>query len=49
MDTIGFDAARATVPLASGSTNPDRYLQEIRSGILSMQRMHHALVWSLTA
>lgn len=43
IDTIGFDPARATVPLAPGATNPDRYLQEIRSGILSMQRLHRAL------
>ncbi|GIE33964.1 hypothetical protein Ait01nite_070090 [Actinoplanes italicus] len=43
LDTIGFDPARVTVPLAPGATNPDRYLQEIRSGILSMLRLHNAL------
>ncbi|WFE56929.1 hypothetical protein [Micromonospora sp. WMMD712] len=49
IDTIGFDPARATLPLAPGATNPDRYLQEIRSGILSMQRLCGALAGSLTA
>jgi hypothetical protein len=43
IDTIGFDPARVSVPLAPGATNPDRYLQEIRSGILSMRRLHDAL------
>ena len=46
IDTIGFDATEAAIPLAPGATGPDRYLQEIRSGILSMQRLHHALVES---
>ncbi|GAB3076795.1 hypothetical protein [Micromonospora schwarzwaldensis] len=49
IDTIGFDPARSSVPLAPGATNPDRYLQEIRSGILSMQRLHRALAGSLAA
>lgn len=49
IDTIGFDPARTTVPLAPGATNPDRYLQEIRSGILSMQRLHQALAGTLAA
>ncbi|WFE52893.1 hypothetical protein [Micromonospora sp. WMMD1155] len=49
IDTVGFDPARASVPMASGATGPDRYLQEIRSGILSMRRLHHALAGSLTA
>jgi hypothetical protein len=43
IDTIGFDPERVTVPLAPGATNPDRYLQEIRSGILSMRRLHDAV------
>jgi hypothetical protein len=30
------------VPLAPGATDPDRYLQEIRSGIRSMKRLHDA-------
>lgn len=42
IDTIGFDPGRVTVPLAPGATGPDRYLQEIRSGILSMRRLHDA-------
>ncbi|MFI2714569.1 hypothetical protein ACH495_31055 [Micromonospora sp. NPDC018662] len=49
IDTIGFDPARSTVPPADGAANPDRYLQEIRSGILSMQRLHQALAGSLAA
>jgi hypothetical protein len=43
IDTVGFDPARVAVPLAPGATGPDRYLQEIRSGILSMRRLHRAL------
>jgi len=43
LDTIGFDPTRVKVPLATGATSPDRYLQEIRSGILSMLRLHKAL------
>jgi hypothetical protein len=43
IDTIGFDPARSTVALAPGATNPDRYLQEIRSGIVSMRHLHNAL------
>jgi hypothetical protein len=43
IDTIGADPARTTVPPPPGATNPDRYLQEIRSGILSMRRLHAAL------
>lgn len=43
IDTIGFDAARSTVEPAPGATNPDRYLQEIRSGIFSMRQLHDAL------
>ncbi|MCG5472067.1 hypothetical protein LADH09A_006102 [Micromonospora sp. LAH09] len=49
IDTVGFDPTQATIPMASGATGPDRYLQEIRSGILSMRRLHHALAGSLTA
>lgn len=49
IDTVGFDPARATVPLAPGATNPDRYLQEIRSGILSMRRLHDALARTTAA
>ncbi len=49
IDTIGFDPARASVPLAPGATNPDRYLQEIRSGILSMRRLHAALAETVAA
>ncbi len=49
IDTIGFDPSRATVPLAPGATNPDRYLQEIRSGILSMRRLHAALTETVAA
>jgi hypothetical protein len=43
IDTIGFDPESVTVPLAPGATGPDRYLQEIRSGILSMKRLHAVL------
>jgi hypothetical protein len=43
LDTIGFDPGRVAVPLAPGATNPDRYLQEIRSGIRSMLGLHDAL------
>jgi len=49
IDTIGFDPERATVPLAPGATNPDRYLQEIRSGILSMRRLCDALTETAVA
>jgi len=42
IDTVGFDPARVPVPLAAGATGPDRYLQEIRSGILSMKRLDDA-------
>lgn len=49
IDTIGFDPATATVPLAPGATNPDRYLQEIRSGILSMRRLVNALRETVSA
>ncbi len=49
IDTIGFDATQATVPLAPGATGPDRYLQEIRSGILSMRRLHRGLADSAAA
>jgi hypothetical protein len=43
IDTVGFDLGRVSVPLAPGATNPDRYLQELRSGILSMMRLHWAI------
>ncbi|WP_326550678.1 hypothetical protein [Micromonospora sp. NBC_01813] len=43
IDTVGFDPGRVSVPLAPGATNPDRYLQEIRSGILSMMRLYRAI------
>jgi hypothetical protein len=49
IDTIGFDPARATVPMTPGATSPDRYLQEIRSGILSMRRLHSALAETVAA
>jgi hypothetical protein len=44
VDTVGCDPARSSVPPAPGASDPDRYLQEIRSGILSMQRLHAAVV-----
>lgn len=43
IDTVGFDPGRVSVPLAPGATNPDRYLQEIRSGIRSMMQLHRAI------
>ena len=43
IDTIGFDPDHATVPPAPGATNPDRYLQEIRSAICSMRALLRAL------
>jgi hypothetical protein len=43
IDTIGFDPARVTVPLAPGATGPDRYLQEIHSGIRSMRALAEAV------
>jgi hypothetical protein len=43
IDTIGFNPARVTVPLAADATKPDRYLQEMRSGIRSMRNLHEAL------
>jgi hypothetical protein len=43
IDTVGFDPARVTVPLAPGATGPDRYLQEIRSAIRSMRVLYAAL------
>jgi len=43
IDTIGFDPGVVSVPLAPGATNPDRYLQEIRSGLLSMMRLYQAV------
>ena len=43
IDTIGFDPELASLAMAPGATGPDRYLQEIRSGILSMRRLHRAL------
>ncbi|MFG1872022.1 hypothetical protein [Micromonospora arborensis] len=49
IDTIGFDPMNATIPMAAEATSPDRYLQEIRSGILSMRRLHHALAGSIAA
>ncbi|MDZ5444030.1 hypothetical protein U2F26_14995 [Micromonospora sp. 4G57] len=49
IDTVGFDPGEATIPLAPEATSPDRYLQEIRSGILSMRRLHHALTESVAA
>jgi hypothetical protein len=42
IDTVGFDPESVTVSLAPGATDPDRYLQEIRSGIRSMKRLHDA-------
>lgn len=39
IDTIGLDPARVTVPFAPGATDPDRYLQEIRSAIVSMRAL----------
>ncbi|MEU5902777.1 hypothetical protein ABZ780_00235 [Micromonospora sp. NPDC047467] len=49
IDTIGFDPDRATTPSAAGATDPDRYLQEIRSGIVSMRRLHDTLAGSIAA
>ncbi|MEV6845150.1 hypothetical protein [Actinoplanes sp. NPDC051411] len=43
IDTIGVDPSRVTVPFAPGATNPDRYLQEMRSAIVSMRALHQAL------
>jgi hypothetical protein len=43
IETVGFDPGRVSVPPAPGATNPDRYLQEIRSAILSMMRLYRAV------
>jgi hypothetical protein len=43
IDTIGFDPERVSVPLGPDATNPDRYLQEIRSAILSMRALYSGL------
>lgn len=43
IDTIGFDRRSVTVPIPPGATGPDRYLQEIRSGIRSMRWLHGEL------
>ncbi|MDR7275099.1 hypothetical protein [Catenuloplanes atrovinosus] len=39
IETVGFDPGRAVPPQPATATGPDRYLQEIRSAILSMQRL----------
>ncbi|GAB7036363.1 MULTISPECIES: hypothetical protein [Catenuloplanes] len=39
VDTVGFDPARAVPPQPATATATDRYLQETRSAILSMQRL----------
>ncbi|GAA3250531.1 hypothetical protein ACFO1B_40230 [Dactylosporangium siamense] len=49
IDTIGFDPARATIAMAPGATDPDRYLQEIRSAILSMRQLHRSVNGSAAA
>ncbi|MEV6343689.1 hypothetical protein [Actinoplanes sp. NPDC051851] len=43
IETVGLDAARATLPTPPEATGPDRYLQEIRSAILSLRRLFAAL------
>jgi hypothetical protein len=42
IDTIGFDPDKVGVPQPPEATGADRYLQEVRSGILSMRRLHDA-------
>ncbi|GAB7051509.1 hypothetical protein [Catenuloplanes indicus] len=39
IETVGFDPARAVPPQPPTATATDRYLQEIRSAILSMRRL----------
>jgi hypothetical protein len=43
VDTVGFDPARATVRQPPGADGTDRYLQEIRSAVRSMRRLHEEL------
>jgi hypothetical protein len=43
IETIGFDPEQATLAMAPGASGPDRYLQEIRSGIRSMRQLHTGL------
>ena len=43
IDTVGFDPALVTVPPAPSAAGPDRYLQEIRSAVLSMRALRSAL------
>ena len=43
VDTVGFDPALVTEPLLRQTFGPDRYLQELRSGIRSMRDLFHAL------
>ncbi|MDP9795163.1 hypothetical protein J2S43_003675 [Catenuloplanes nepalensis] len=43
IDTVGFDPAHAVPPQPETATAPDRYLQETRSAILSMQRLFAAI------
>ncbi|MFI5932074.1 hypothetical protein [Actinoplanes sp. NPDC051494] len=43
IDTIGFDPARTTIPLAPDALAPERYLQEIRSALLSLRHLHLAV------
>jgi hypothetical protein len=47
IETVGFDPAGVALPPAPGATNPDRYLQEIRSGIRSMRALHRAITESV--
>jgi hypothetical protein len=47
IDTVGFDPKHVAVPQAPGATEPDRYLQEIRSGIRSLRALHRAIVESV--
>jgi hypothetical protein len=39
IETVGFDPARAVPPQPSTAAGTDRYLQEIRSTVLSMRRL----------
>lgn len=43
IETVGFDPARAVPPQPASASGTDRYLQELRSAILSMQRLVTAL------
>jgi hypothetical protein len=49
IDTVGFDPAAITDPLLRQSVDPDRYLQEIRSAVRSMQWLFRALAPTVKA